>query len=103
MAAPITVEFNEGVQSLDALHAAAYRLLDVATCQIERNGNRILCSLTPKSGAKISDEALRTRFIDQVTDEVVRERLAEKVEPVRNLILSLAFGALAAQPGNKAD
>jgi len=101
MGEAITVEFSEGVQSLDALHAAAYRMIDVATCRIERSTDKLLCHLAPKEGIKLDAAALRTRFIDNVTDEALRERLAQRVEPVRNLILSLAFGALAAQPDKR--
>jgi hypothetical protein len=36
-----------------------------------------------------------------VTDENVREALRAKTEPVRNLILSLSFGSLAAQSLDK--
>ena len=93
----IRVEFDAAVQSLDALNAAAYRLLDAATCQIEKNGDKFLCKLTPKNTAAESGEPLKNRFLDCVIDENVRERLAVKTEPVRNLILSLAFGALASK------
>jgi His-Xaa-Ser system protein HxsD len=99
----ITVEFEEGVHTLDALNAAAYRLIDAASCQIDRSGNKLLCHLTPKEGAKVDIDAMRMRFLDYVTDESVRERLASKVEPVRNLILSLAFGSLASQSNSKAE
>lgn len=101
MAERITVEFDGGVHSLDALKSAAYRLIDVASCQIDRSGDRFLCHLTPKDSGKIDGEALRMRFLDFVTDESLRARLADKVEPVRNLILSLAFGALASQSNSK--
>ena len=33
------------------------------------------------------------RFLDLVTDENLRERIAVQTEPTRNLILALAFGA----------
>jgi His-Xaa-Ser system protein HxsD len=91
----ITVEFDEGVYTLDSLNAAAYRLIDAASCQIEVNNRKLVCRLTPKDGVKADEEAIRLRFLDCVTDESIRERLSTKVEPVRNLILSLAFGALA--------
>src|SRR5262245_38733207 len=96
MAGEITVEFDATVQSADALHAAAYRLIGVATCEIERRVGRFVCRLTAVATSKATDsEALRIRFLDLVTDENLRERLAAKTEPVRNLILSLAFGSLA--------
>lgn len=103
MAPPITVEFDEATQSLDALNAAAYRILDAANCQIERRDGRFVCSLAAKAGSADTEDTLRSRFLDCVTDENVRERLAIRTEPVRNLILSLAFGALASQPQNKSE
>jgi His-Xaa-Ser system protein HxsD len=96
MADEIVVEFDESVQSLDALNAAAYRLLDVANCAIERRDGNFVCRLTPKNSGDAGDQ-IRMRFLDCVTDESLRERLAVKTEPVRNLILSLAFGALASK------
>jgi His-Xaa-Ser system protein HxsD len=103
MADVVIVEFGEGVHSLDALNAAAYRLIDVASCQIEKSGEKFLCHLTLKESLKMDSEALRMRFLDYVTDESVRERLATKTEPVRNLILSLAFGSLASQSNSKTE
>lgn len=89
------VEFDASTYSLDALNAAAYRLLGTASCQIERLGQKYVCRLTLSSPASDA-EATRLRFLDLATDESVRERLSEKTEPIRNLILSLAFGSLAA-------
>jgi His-Xaa-Ser system protein HxsD len=103
MADAVTVEFDEAVQSVDALNAAAYRLLDAASCQIEKSGGKFVCRLTPKNSAKQDGDSIRLRFIDCVIDENVRERLAVKTEPVRNLILSLAFGSLASQPSGKPE
>ena len=93
MAGEIIVDFATTTQPLSALHAAAYRLLAVATCQIDKSGDRYVCHL--QSTAKIDPETLRARFIALVTDENVRENLRAKTEPIRNLILSLAFGSLA--------
>jgi hypothetical protein len=64
-----------------------------------------VCRLASSEGSdksqRLDPDSLRVRFIDLVTDENLRERLAVKTEPVRNLILSLAFGSLAAQPEEK--
>jgi His-Xaa-Ser system protein HxsD len=94
-----TVEFDSSIQSLGALESAAYRLIGMATCQIERNSDRFICHLTPKAspsqGEPVSGSALRERFLDLVTDENLRLRIAEKTESVRNVILALAFGSLA--------
>lgn len=94
--ATIDVGFAEAVHSVSALNAAAYRMIGTASCQIEKIGPDYVCRLTP-TGTGADPNSLRLRFIDLVTDECLRERLAAKTEPVRNLILSLAFGALASE------
>jgi His-Xaa-Ser system protein HxsD len=96
----IIVEFDEELHSIDVLNAAAYRLIGAASCQIERAGSKYICRLIPTSKTSAPD-ALRCRFIDYVTDECLRERLSTKTEAVRNLILSLAFGTLAAETADR--
>jgi His-Xaa-Ser system protein HxsD len=94
-----TIEFDSSTQNLAALESAAYRLIGIATCQIQRNSDRFICRLTPKGNHSqrepVSGSALRERFLDLVTDENLRLRIAEKTESVRNVILALAFGSLA--------
>ncbi len=101
MPSEVLVEIGEDVCTLDILNSAAYRLIDVASCQIEKIGETFRCRLLPKGAIGLDNETLRLRFLDHVTDERLRERLAAKTDPVRNLILSLAFGALAAEPENR--
>jgi His-Xaa-Ser system protein HxsD len=94
----VTVDFCTEAQELGPLQAAAYRLIGTSTCEISKDADRWRCVLTARSGSppKIVDaEALRSQFADLVTDENLRARVAEKTEGVRNVILALAFGALA--------
>jgi len=100
MRGEFVVDFDVATQTLTALNAAAYRLAGTATCQIDREGARYLCRLSPIGNE--SADALRVQFLQLVTDENVRESLRTKTEPVRNLILSLAFGALARPSDNTA-
>jgi His-Xaa-Ser system protein HxsD len=99
MTSSCTVEFCTEAQELGPLQAAAYRLIGTCTCQIEKQDGRWLCTLAARPGtphAKAMDiETLRTHFIDLVTDQNLRARVAVKTEGVRNVILALAFGALA--------
>jgi hypothetical protein len=75
--AELVVEFDRSTQRLGALREAAYRLIGEASCQIESVGNRYRCRLIPKGGAAASDEALlRNKFLDLVTDENLREKIA---------------------------
>ena len=98
------VDFDASVQSLSALDAAAYRLIGMATCRIDRVGDRFVCSLAPaanpQKGAALSSDELRERFLNLVADENLRTRVAEKTEGLRNVILALAFGSLAASQNN---
>jgi hypothetical protein len=86
----IDVEFDVALHSVSAQNAVAYRIIGMASCQIEKIGPKYVCHLTALAGADL-------HFIDLATDESLRERLSERTEPVRNLILSLAFGALTAE------
>jgi His-Xaa-Ser system protein HxsD len=96
----VAVDFDSSVQSLAALDAAAYRLIGTATCRIDRAGDRYVCRLAPtanpQKGSALSADDLKERFLNLVTDENLRIRVAEKTEGVRNVILALAFGSLAA-------
>ena len=96
----VAVDFDSRVQGLAALDAAAYRLIGTATCRTDRMGDRYVCRLAPtanpQKGAALSADDLKERFLNLVTDENLRTRVAEKTEGVRNVILALAFGSLAA-------
>jgi His-Xaa-Ser system protein HxsD len=96
----VVVDFDSSIQSLGALDAAAYRLIGTATCQIDRAGDRYLCRLVssanPQKRSVLRPDELKERFRNLVADENLRLRVAEKTEGLRNVILALAFGALAA-------
>lgn len=96
----IVVDFDASIQGLGALDAAAYRLIGTATCQIDRVADRYVCRLVASAnlqkGAAPDPDDLRERFLNLVVDENLRARVAEKTEGLRNVILALAFGSLAA-------
>jgi His-Xaa-Ser system protein HxsD len=98
--AEILVEFDCSTQSIGALREAAYRIMRDASCQIETAGDRYLCRLTPKQGrstTEVGGEQLRENFLDLVTDENLRGKVAAETRGVRDVIVALAFGALAAK------
>jgi His-Xaa-Ser system protein HxsD len=96
----ITVDFDSSIQSLSALEAAAYRIIGTATCKIDRVADRLVCHLAARSnlsrGEQLDAGSLKVKFLYLVTDENLRIRISEKTEGVRNVILALAFGSLAA-------
>ncbi len=95
----VVVTFAEGGQSLGALREAAYRLIGRASCLIESSDGVHSCRLTGASGAFSTEADLRARFLDLVTDENLREKLRAETSGTRDLILALAFGALAEAAG----
>jgi His-Xaa-Ser system protein HxsD len=96
--AEILVEFDRSTQSIGALREAAYRVIRDASCQIDAAGEWYVCRLTSKQGrGSIEGDGLREHFLDLVTDENLREKVAAETSGIRDVILALAFGALAAQ------
>jgi len=94
--ADIIVEFGSS-QSIGALREAAYRLIGEASCLIDTVDAQHVCRLTPKKAlaGEVDQEAIRARFLNLVTDENLREKVAAETVGVRDVILALAFGALA--------
>jgi len=90
--AEIVIEFGSS-QPIGALREAAYRLIGEASCLIDTVGDRHTCRLIPKGPRE--NEAIRARFLDLVTDENLREKIAAQTAPLRDVIVALAFGALA--------
>lgn len=91
----VLVEFAERDQTVGALKEAAYRLIGQATCRIETADGFHRCRLEVAPGKRSTEAELRAAFLDLVTDENLREKIAAQTEPTRNVILALAFGALA--------
>ncbi len=94
------VEFDRATQSVGALTEAAYRLMDLASCLVQTADDRFICRLLPKEGCAVDgpgEQRLRLRFIDLVTDENLREKVSAETSGIRNVIVALAFGALAEQ------
>ena len=92
--AEVVVDFDASIQSLGALQEAAYRVIDLAACQIDEAGGRYICRLFPTQ-PQMQDDELRSHFLNLVTDENLREKVGRETEGLRNVIVALAFGSLA--------
>lgn len=96
----ILIEFDRTIQNIGPLREAAYRLIGLASCVLETAGDRYVCRVQPNEneGARtLGAQGVRQRFIDLVTDENLREKISVETHEIRNVILALAFGALAEQ------
>ncbi|OBH74275.1 hypothetical protein A5682_00115 [Mycobacterium mantenii] len=90
----IVVEFTPSTQSLGALQEAAYRLIDQAACRIDEVEGRYVCWLSPRQ-SRLKDDEIRAHFLNLVTDENLREKVRRETDPLRDVIVALAFGSLA--------
>ncbi|WP_336491012.1 hypothetical protein [Methylobacterium nigriterrae] len=95
----LVVAFERSTQSLGALREAAYRLIGTGSCRIESEGERLVCHLeatqNPKARRAATPAELREQFLNLVTDENLREKVASETSHVRDLVMALAFGAWA--------
>jgi len=94
----IEVSFSRSAQGEGPLRSAVYRIASVASCHLDIVDERWICGLTPSKEAArqgVDGEGLRAHFLALVNDENLRERIAGQTEALRNVIVSLAFGALA--------
>jgi His-Xaa-Ser system protein HxsD len=87
----VEVCFDHVAASVDAIQRAAYRLCDRISLELTDEGAEYQCLLRPvREGTSISASDIES-FRVEVLDEVLRERIRRETEPVRNVILALAF------------
>ncbi len=94
------VVYAPPVQELGPVRSAAYRLIGLGSCQIGGDKHEYRCELSLSDEARRNGwtgAALENRFRDLVTDENLRQQIEIQTKDVKNLILALAFGAIAAK------
>lgn len=80
----------------EAVKRAAYRLSAELVVEFVREEGQFLCTLRAvKPDADL--ERLEDRFRREVLDYDLRIRIAKETEPVRNLVLSVAFSKTGLQ------
>jgi His-Xaa-Ser system protein HxsD len=92
----IAINFARDVFDIEAIKRAAYRFSDRVTIEIVPEGERFLCILNPNSDV-LDRSRLEREFRNEVLDQDLRIRIGKETEPVRNLILSLAFSRTGLQ------
>jgi His-Xaa-Ser system protein HxsD len=100
-----TLVFDRGTVDLDALQRSAYAVAAEMTADIRISGNDYVCTLFPRKRDRVADE-LKHRFRAEVNDQILRLRIAQETEPLRNLVFALAFsqtGLAEADNGTSAE
>jgi len=85
------VSFDSTLHSGDAVQRAIYRLSDRLSCDLERDGEAWRCRLHIDTSEVPIADSVASDFRNEVVDQVLRERIRDETEGVRNLILALAF------------
>jgi His-Xaa-Ser system protein HxsD len=88
---------DSSVYGLEAVQKAAYRFIDRLTVVISQSPGKIECHINPIEGRKIPLEKTIEDFKRELLDQQLRVQIKEETEPVRNLILALAFSKTGLQ------
>lgn len=78
------------VYSAEAVKRAAYVLMDRADIHISIDNENFICKVSPTT-IDSEREKLSNDFCREVLDQDLRITVAGETEPIRNLILALAF------------
>ncbi len=98
MSEHLKLEFDIQVYSIEAAQKAAYRLLNYFTIDIKTNANQIICTLSSNLG--ITEEGFDfaiQEFKKNILDEELRLKIRKETEPIRNLVLGVAFSRTGLQ------
>lgn len=88
-AGTLTIEFGPNEFRAEAYKRAAYVMMDRVTCSIRTSDLRTICELELLSAAPSSN--IVRDFRREVLDQDLRISIETQTEPMRNLILGLAF------------
>jgi His-Xaa-Ser system protein HxsD len=97
----VRLSFDEHIYSVEEIQKAAYRGSAYFTIDISVHGSKIDCSLSPALESSDQDFARAVEdFKKDVLDYHLRAKLKAESEPIRNLILGIAFSRTGLQ-GNE--
>lgn len=88
---------DSSVYSLEAVQKAAYRFIDRLTILISQVDAQIRCEITPMLNLPRPFEEIIDDFKRELLDQQLRIQIKCETEPVRNLILALAFSRTGLQ------
>lgn len=84
--------FDEQLYDGQVLQKAAYRSLNALTVDITSEGGQFVCALSSNIG--VDEQSFLSavqEFKKDALDYQLRQRLAIETQPIKNLILGLAF------------
>lgn len=82
---------DRSVYTLDVVERASYRFIDRLTVLISQTEDRIVCEIESANSSGELEERHVADLKRELLDQKLRSQIRAETEPVRNLILSLAF------------
>lgn len=87
---PLTLRWDKRTTPLEGLERALYAVADELSGTVEDATDSWLVQIHPAPSA-VDAEVLAARLRREVVDQVLRVRIAERTDGIRNLIFALAF------------
>lgn len=102
---PLIISWPKEVTPAEAIERALYALADTVSGVVASRGDLWELTAYPKS-ERANRDAIGHRLREEVIDQSLRLRIAERTDPIRNLIFALAFsrsGLASADPVGGAE
>src|SRR6478752_1695889 len=90
VAVPIHMSWAQSTTPLEAIERALYALADQLSGAVNDGGHDWEVLIHPRSTSANRD-GLAHQMRQEVTDHTLRLRIAERTDPIRNLVFALAF------------
>lgn len=92
----MTISVDLGVYSVSAvLTAVKKQQIHADWCVKEKREKTLLLSFSSMHTDELSEEQCVSRFLSQLTDEQIREKLEQDFRQVRDLLVSTALAPIA--------
>jgi His-Xaa-Ser system protein HxsD len=80
---------DAGAHPADIVQRAAYRFSDVLTVEIGRDADALICKVYARDPDRLGTAVHDLRA--EIVDQVLRARIRDETQDVRNLVLAVAF------------
>ena len=85
------ISFDQSTTTADAIQRAAYRLSDLLSLDLAVDADMLRCTVHVETDDEAAAQQATSEFRKEVLDQVLRERIRNDTEGLRNVILAMAF------------
>lgn len=97
----VKFSLNSQIFPLEAIYATCYNFIDKVYIYLDKKGNNILVSLTPKEESKINHRTLQGEFRNELLHNTLRIQIASSNAKIREYIVSQAISSSLELPAEK--